>query len=151
MATRRGASEPAARRTVRAGGVHARHRSSGRRETIAALDLGSNSFHLVVARIDAEGVQVLDDRREMVRLAEGLDARGRIEREVERRALACLERFGTTLRTLSPGSVRVVGTNSLRHAKNAGGFVARAEALLGHPIEIVSGGEEARLTYLGVA
>jgi exopolyphosphatase/guanosine-5'-triphosphate,3'-diphosphate pyrophosphatase len=126
-------------------------RTSRDRETMAALDLGSNSFHLVVARVDAEGVHVLDDRRVMVRLAEGLDASGRLERAVERRALACLDRFGATLRPLPRGAVRVVGTNALRKAKNAREFVRRAEALLGHPIDIVSGREEARLTYLGVA
>lgn len=126
-------------------------RNRRERETLGALDLGSNSFHLVIARVDAEGVHVLDDRREMVRLAEGLDHRGRIERRVERRALACLERFGASLRPLPRGSVRVVGTNALRKARNARDFVRHAEARLGHPIDIVSGGEEARLTYLGVA
>lgn len=128
-----------------------RPRASAQRETLAALDLGSNSFHLVVAHVDAEGVQVLDDRREMVRLAEGVEATGRLSRAVEARALACLERFGTSLRALPRGQVRVVGTNALRKARNARGFVARAEAILGHPIEVVGGAEEARLTYLGVA
>ncbi|UJR83924.1 Ppx/GppA phosphatase family protein [Sandaracinus amylolyticus] len=129
----------------------ARTSPSSERETLAALDLGSNSFHLVIARVDAEGVHVLDERREMVRLAEGLEAHGTLRRPVERRALACLERFGASLRPLPRGAVRVVGTNALRKARNARDFVRRAEALLGHPIEIVSGAEEARLTYLGVA
>lgn len=126
-------------------------RTRREREILAALDLGSNSFHLVIARVDAEGVHVLDDRREMVRLAEGLDARGRLERRVERRALDCLERFGAALRPLPRGAVRVVGTNALRKARNAREFVRRAEELIGHPIDVVPGREEARLTYLGVA
>ncbi len=136
---------------LRCARMSAAARTSPRRETLAALDLGSNSFHLVIARVDAEGVHVLDDRREMVRLAEGLDGRGRLSRAVQTRALACLERFGTSLRPLPRGAVRVVGTNALRKASNARLFVRRAESLLGHPIEIVSGAEEGRLTYLGVA
>lgn len=126
-------------------------RTRRERETLAALDLGSNSFHMVIARVDAEGVHVLDDRREMVRLAEGLDARGRLDRRVEKRALDCLERFGAALRVLPRGAVRVVGTNALRKARNSRDFVRRAEALIGHRIDVVAGREEARLTYLGVA
>ena len=121
------------------------------RETVAAVDLGSNSFHMVVAQyVDGELV-VLDRLRERVALAEGLDEFKRLKDKACERALACLERFGQRLREHPPGSVRAVGTSALRQAKNAQAFLARAREVLGHPIEIVSGREEARLIYLGVA
>jgi exopolyphosphatase/guanosine-5'-triphosphate,3'-diphosphate pyrophosphatase len=117
---------------------------------LAAVDLGSNSFHMVVAR-HAHGQLVIVDRlREMVRLADGLTDDGGLDPVVQRRALACLERFGQRLREVQAGGVRVVGTNTLRKAKRARGFLARAEAALGHHIEIISGIEEARLIHLGV-
>ena len=120
---------------------------------IAAVDLGSNSFHLKVARVDEAGhLQVVDRLREMVRLAAGLDPETRcLDEATQARALETLARFGQRLRDLPREAVRVVGTNTLRSAKNAAEFIARAEAVLGHEIEIISGREEARLIYLGVA
>ena len=118
---------------------------------LAAVDLGSNSFHLLLARPGDSGFQVVDRQREMVRLAAGLGPDGRLSAGAVARALACLERFGQLIRGLPPGAVRAVGTNTLRSARNAGEFLRAAEARLGHPIEIVSGVEEARLIYLGVA
>jgi exopolyphosphatase/guanosine-5'-triphosphate,3'-diphosphate pyrophosphatase len=120
-------------------------------EQLAALDLGSNSFHLLVVQVVNGRVQVLDKLKEMVRLAEGLDAHDDISEPVARRALECLERFGQRLRELPPRNVRVVGTNTLRRANNAQDFIRRAEAALGHAVEIISGREEARLIYLGVS
>ncbi len=121
------------------------------RETVAAVDLGSNSFHMVVAQhVDGQLV-VLDRLRERVALAEGLDESKRLKEKVSERALACLERFGQRLREQPPGSVRAVGTSALRQAKNSESFLSRAREVLGHPIEVVSGREEARLIYLGVA
>lgn len=117
----------------------------------AALDLGSNSFHMIVARIEDGQILVLDRLREMVRLAAGFDQDRRLTPAAEQRALECLERFGQRLRDLPDTSVRVVGTNTLRSARNADTFVVAARAALGHPIEIISGVEEARLIYLGVA
>jgi exopolyphosphatase/guanosine-5'-triphosphate,3'-diphosphate pyrophosphatase len=120
-------------------------------DVIAAVDLGSNSFHMVVARY-SHGQLIIQDRlREMVRLAAGLDEQGRLDRTSIEAALACLERFGQRLRDMKAESVRVVGTNTLRRAKRKGAFLDRARAALGHPIEIISGIEEARLIYLGVA
>jgi exopolyphosphatase/guanosine-5'-triphosphate,3'-diphosphate pyrophosphatase len=87
----------------------------------------------------------------MVRLREGLDADDNITPEVQERALACLQRFGQRLKGLPPSNVRVVGTNTLRHAERALGFLRAAEEALGHPIQVISGDEEARLIYLGVA
>lgn len=117
---------------------------------VAAVDLGSNSFHMMVARPDPAGLQVIDKLRESVRLAEGLDARMRLSQEVEDRALACLERFGQRLRDIPPEYVRAVGTNTLRIMRKSGPFLTKAEAALGHRIETISGDEEARLIYAGV-
>lgn len=120
-------------------------------DVIAAVDLGSNSFHMVVARYSHGQLTILDRLREMVRLAAGLDETGRLDRAAIDTALECLERFGQRLRDMKAESVRVVGTNTLRRAKRRGAFLDRARVALGHPIEIISGIEEARLIYLGVA
>ncbi len=119
--------------------------------TIAAIDLGSNSFHMVVAEEHQGQVVMIDRIREMVRLASGLDDNGKLSKEVEENALACLQRFGQRLRDLSSENVSAVGTNTLRRVENAELFLLRAEEALGHPIEIISGIEEARLIYQGVA
>ena len=120
-------------------------------DQFAAIDLGSNSFHLVVAREEEHAITIIDREREMVRLAGGLDRKNRIIPEASERALACLARFGERLRGLEPDNVRVVGTNALRKAKNSKQFIAKAEKALGFSIEIISGVEEARLIYLGAA
>jgi exopolyphosphatase/guanosine-5'-triphosphate,3'-diphosphate pyrophosphatase len=120
-------------------------------DVIAAVDLGSNSFHMIVARHSHGQLTILDRLRETVRLGAGLDEQGRLKREAIDVALACLERFGQRLRDMKAESVRVVGTNTLRKAKRRGAFLDRARAALGHPIEVISGIEEARLIYLGVA
>ncbi len=119
-------------------------------EVLAAVDLGSNSFHMVVARPDLGGFQVMDRLSEKVQLAAGLDDRGRLNDLVQERALACLGRFSQHLREVEPGSMRVVATNALRMARNADVFLKKAERILGCPIEVISGREEARLIYLGV-
>ena len=118
---------------------------------LAALDLGSNSFHLIVVHEHNGHVRVVDKYKEMVRLADGLADDGDLNPEVEQRALDCLERLGERLRPLEHENVRVVGTNALRQAKNAQAFIKAAEARLGHELEIISGREEARLIYLGVS
>jgi exopolyphosphatase/guanosine-5'-triphosphate,3'-diphosphate pyrophosphatase len=120
-------------------------------QVIAAVDLGSNSFHMVVARYSHGQLVVIDRLREMVRLAAGIGEDGRLDKEVAARALACLERFGERLRVMHARSVRVVGTNALRVARRKQAFLERAREALGFPIEIVSGMEEARLIYSGVA
>ncbi len=120
-------------------------------ERIAAVDLGSNSFHMVVARV-RDGIPEPEDRaREMVRLAEGLGPDDVLEEAVVERALGCLGRFGQRLRGLPQEAVRAVGTNTMRVAKNGRAFRKKAEKLLGHRIEIISGQEEGRLVYLGMA
>ncbi len=120
-------------------------------DLLAAVDLGSNSFHLVVARFSHGQVTIVDRLREAVRLAEGLDQHNRLSGPAVARAMACLERFGQRLRALESDSVRAVGTQALRAARRKAGFLERARAALGHPIEIISGSEEARLVYVGVA
>lgn len=119
-------------------------------DIVAAIDLGSNSFHMIVARIANGHIQVLDRLREMVQLAVGLDNRNRLSPESQQRALDCLARFGQRLRHIPPEQLRIVGTSALRQARNSAEFLARAEAVLGHSVEIISGYEEARLIYLGV-
>lgn len=118
---------------------------------IAALDLGSNSFHMIVARWDNGQLTLLDRLREPVRLGFGLQTDGSLSADVRDRALACLGRFGECLRAYPSRSVRIVGTKTLRSINDGGNFLAAAEARLGHPVEIISGDEEARLIYLGVA
>ncbi len=120
-------------------------------QTVAAVDLGSNSFHMIVGRLDNGQVQVVDRLREPVRLASGLDERKRLAADAEQRALDCLSRFGQRLRGLPRGAVRAVGTNTLRQLHDGGAFLRAASAALGHPIEVIAGREEARLVYLGVA
>ncbi len=117
---------------------------------LAALDLGSNSFHLIVAQQHNGRIQVVDRLKEMVRLAAGLDANDTLSRPAMDRGIECLARFGQRLRHLPSDSVRVVGTNTLRKARNGWEFISRAEAAIGHPIDIISGREEARLIYKGV-
>ena len=120
-------------------------------DTVAAVDLGSNSFHLIVGRTLNGQLQVLDRLQETVRLAGGLDARDRLNTDTRRRALGCLERFGQRLRGLARSNVRAVGTQTLRRMRGAAAFLASAERALGYPIEVISGQEEARLIYHGVA
>ena len=118
---------------------------------LVAIDLGSNSFHMVVARIENDHIHILDNLKEMVRLGAGLDKEGKLSKESRTRALLCLERFGERVKGFPPGSVAAVGTNTLRQAKNSRQFLQKASKVLGHPISVIGGKEEARLVYLGVS
>lgn len=120
-------------------------------KAVAAVDLGSNSFHMIVCGLKDGNLQVIDRLREMVRLASGLDKKNHLDEKTQKRALECLQRFGQRIRNFPHGSVRIVGTNTLRIAKNADEFLKKAEAALGHPIDVIAGIEEARLIYQGVA
>jgi len=106
---------------------------------------------MVVARHVLGQLRVVDRLRETVRLAEGLDGAGGLRQNVLDRSLDCLSRFGQRIRTLPQHCVRVVATNTVRQLRDPRAFLQPAEAALGHPIEIISGREEARLVYLGVA
>ena len=120
-------------------------------DVLAAVDLGSNSFHMLLARLHHGQLIVIDRLREMVRLAAGLDERNRLDPANREAALECLRRFGQRLREVRVDRVRVVGTNTLRQARKAGAFLDECGEALGHPVEVIPGREEARLVYLGVA
>ena len=118
---------------------------------IAAIDLGSNSFHMVLAKADHGEIRILERLGEKVQLAAGIDEQRLLSEEAMQRGLDCLRRFAQLIIGLPEGAVRIVGTNALREARNRGEFIRRAEAILGHPVEVISGREEARLIYLGVS
>ena len=118
---------------------------------IAAIDLGSNSFHMVVAKVDHGEIRILERLGDKVQLAAGLDEERNLSEESMLRGLECLRRFAQMIAGLPEGAVRIVGTNALREAHNRAEFIRRAEEILGHPVEVISGREEARLIYLGVS
>lgn len=118
---------------------------------VAALDIGSNSFHLVVARIVAGSVQILHRVKQKVRLADGLGLDGSLSQEAQQRGLDTLATIAESLQDFAPESVRVVATHTLRKAHNAKEFLQAAKKVFPFPIEIISGAEEARLIYQGVA
>jgi len=122
-----------------------------RQETLAAVDLGSNSFHLEIGRVVDRQIYPLDAVREVVRLGGGLTADKRIDRATQASALEALAKFAERLRGFPRQGVRAVGTNALRVAKNSSQFLREARSVLGFPIEVISGREEARLIYLGVS
>ncbi|MEO8491607.1 MAG: exopolyphosphatase, partial [Pseudomonas sp.] len=118
---------------------------------IAAIDLGSNSFHMVVAKAQNGEIRILERLGEKVQLAAGIDDARQLNEESMQRGLDCLKRFAQLINGMPLGAVRIVGTNALREARNRGEFIRRAEEILGHPVEVISGREEARLIYLGVS
>ncbi|MDR0563798.1 MAG: exopolyphosphatase [Azoarcus sp.] len=120
-------------------------------DVIAAVDLGSNSFRLQVGRVANGQVYAADTLKEPVRLAAGLSADKWLDGDSFQRGLAALRLFNARLVEFAPEAVRAVATNTLRVARNAGDFLRQAEAVLGFPIEVIAGREEARLIYLGVA
>jgi len=122
-----------------------------RPEILAAIDLGSNSFHLQIGRVVDGQIYPLDAVREVVRLGAGLTEDKRIDRATQAKALETLRKFAERLRGLPRQGVRAVGTNALRVAKNSPQFLREAREALGFPIEVIAGREEARLIYLGVA
>src|SRR5450830_1327827 len=117
----------------------------------AAVDLGSNSFRLHVGKHDGDAIRVVKSLREPIRLGAGLDKAGNLTPAAMQAALACLAAFRTVLAGFPLDAVRVVGTAALRLANNAEQFLPRAESAIGQPIEIISGEEEGRLIYMGVA
>lgn len=125
--------------------------SSTDRDLFAAVDLGSNSFHLIVARLEQGQVQVIDRIRDMVRLAGGLNKHGQLEPEVREKSLASLARFGQRIAAVPSWQIRAVGTQTFRRMANPAAFLVVAETALGQPIDIIGGREEARLIYLGVS
>jgi exopolyphosphatase/guanosine-5'-triphosphate,3'-diphosphate pyrophosphatase len=120
-------------------------------ELIAAVDLGSNSFHLVIARIVDGALQLLHREKQKVLLADGLDEELQLSEEAMNRGLAVLAQFANTLQGIPATSVRVIATYTLRRARNAQTFLHRAKTVFPFPIEVISGQEEARFIYQGVA
>ncbi len=118
---------------------------------VAALDIGSNSFHLVIARIVAGSVQILHRVKQKVRLADGLNNQNILSDEAIQRGLIALEACKESMQGFEPDTVRIVATHTLRRAKNAVDFLNAARKILPYPVEIISGVEEARLIYQGVA
>lgn len=117
----------------------------------AAVDLGSNSFRLHVGKLEGGTIRIVKSARDPIRLGAGLDSKGNLTEQAMQAALECLKNFRAILSAYSLDAVRVVATNTLRIAQNAGSFLPAAEAAIGYPIEIISGEEEGRLIYMGVA
>ena len=117
----------------------------------AAIDLGSNSFHMLVVREVAGSIQTLTRIKRKVRLAAGLNSENALSNEAMERGWQCLRLFAERLQDIPPSQIRVVATATLRLAVNAGDFIAKAQEILGCPVQVISGEEEARLIYQGVA
>ncbi len=120
-------------------------------QTLAVVDLGSNSFRLEIGLAHGKQIRVLETTRDMLRIASGLDKKNRITKRARQNALICLFRFGERLQHFKPEQVRAIATNTFRVATNAAEFLPEAEMALGFPIEIISGHEEARLIFLGTS
>lgn len=124
-------------------------------DLVAAVDLGSNSFRMLVAQVvkTPSGTQLrpIDTLRVSVRLAAGLTDNKLLGNDAYQRGITAIRRFGERIRGFDPANVRAVATNTLRVAKNAPNFIREAEEALGFPIEVIAGVEEARLIYIGAA
>jgi exopolyphosphatase / guanosine-5'-triphosphate,3'-diphosphate pyrophosphatase len=118
---------------------------------LAAVDMGSNSFRLEIGQLPGGRYRRIDYLKETVRLGAGLDANGMLTEEAAQRGLACLRHFAQRLNGFEAGQIRAVATQTLREARNRDAFLLRAQEALGHSIEVISGREEARLIYAGVA
>ncbi len=118
---------------------------------LAAVDIGSNSFRLEIGQVAGGRYRRIDYIKETVRLGAGLDSDGQLTEEAAERGLKCLRSLAQRLRGFEPGQVRAVATQTLREAQNRNAFLARAQDALGFPVEVISGREEARLIYAGVA
>ncbi|CAD6511686.1 exopolyphosphatase [Candidatus Profftia tarda] len=120
-------------------------------QEIAAIDLGSNSFHMVIARIVNGALQVLGRLKKRVHLADGLDSKNNLTQAAMERGISCLALFAKRLQGFTEENVCIVGTHALRQAENATDFLKRAAKVIPYPIKIISGQEEARLIFMGVA
>ncbi len=126
------------------------HKSTPKPQEFAAVDLGSNSFHMVIARVVDGAIQVLGRLKQRVHLADGLDSHNVLSEEAIQRGLNCLALFAERLQGFSAANVTIVGTHTLRQAANAAEFLRRAATVIPYPIEVISGQEEARLIFMGV-
>ena len=128
---------------------HAKPMQHGTR--LAAVDLGSNSFRLEIVRLDHGQFERTEYLKETIRQGGALDAERNLSADAMQRGWDCLARFGERLAGFKKGQVRAVATQTLREARNRDAFLERANTILGFPIDVISGREEARLIYLGVA
>ena len=126
------------------------HKNMPRPQEFAAIDLGSNSFHMVIARVVDGAMQVLGRLKQRVHLADGLGADNVLSEDAIQRGLSCLTLFAERLQGFSASNVTIVGTHTLRQAVNAEDFLRRAAQVIPYPIEVISGHEEARLIFMGV-
>lgn len=117
----------------------------------AAIDLGSNSFHMIMIHYDGQEIQVIDKHKEMIRLRSGLDKDGNLTELAFNKAMACLKKMGDLIKKVPASQVKAVGTSTLRSAKNSKLFLEKSYQALGHKIQIISGEEEAHLIYQGVS
>ena len=117
----------------------------------AAIDLGSNSFHMLIVRVSDTKIEIVDREKDMVQIALGIEPDSRLNQAAMDRAISSLHRFSERLRDIPQAQIRAVGTKTLRSIKNAKSFIKQAEAALGTSIQIVSGYEEARLVYAGLS
>ncbi len=117
----------------------------------AAIDLGSNSFRLEIGQMDAGQLRRVEYIKETVRQGNGLDAERNLTEDAMARGWECLARFAERIAGFNPSQVRAVATQTLREARNRDVFLTKAKILLGFPIEVIAGKEEARLIYLGVS
>ncbi len=120
-------------------------------DLLASIDMGSNSFHMVVARLVHGEIRTVEKMGEKVQLGAGLDEHNNLSEEAQQRGIECLRRFAQRLKGTPPEGVQIVGTNALRVARNSQEFIDKAEEVLGYPVEVIAGREEARLIYLGVS
>ncbi len=120
-------------------------------KNVAAIDLGSNSFHMVVAKVIGQELQLVSRHKQRVRLGSGLDDQSNLNNAAIERGLECLSMFAERLQGFEVENVRIAATHTLRQANNAHIFIQRAREVLTFPIEVIPGEEEARLIYLGVA
>ena len=119
-------------------------------DQLAAVDLGSNSFHMVVAHVEEGRLRLVDRLRSRTALAAGLDRHGHLDAAARTRATECLEQFAQRLRGVPRSRIRVVGTNTFRKIRDEADFLRECESAIGRSIEILGGAEEARLVFLGV-
>ena len=126
------------------------HNSTSKPQELAAIDLGSNSFHMVIARVVDGAMQVLSRLKQRVHLADGLNNKNVLSEEAMQRGLDCLALFAERLQGFDASNVTIVATHTLRQAVNAGDFLKRAAKIIPYPIEVISGNEEARLIFMGV-
>ena len=117
----------------------------------AAIDLGSNSFRLEIGQLENGHLRRVEYLKETVRQGNGLDAERMLSEAAMQRGWACLARFGERIAGFRSAHVRAVATQTLREARNRDVFLAQARKILGFPIEVIAGREEARLIYLGVS